>query len=125
MLIIQLIFCLTLFQQNPNQISEKQLLGSWEHTDYKQNIQNYKKTKKTDQNKNILSFAEGGILVLRTGADQCGTPPIMYHNISGRWKLEKDILEIKYSNWRGLNSEYFQVLSVDGQKLSLKRVPAR
>lgn len=120
---IHLVMLLLLFLSTfcLGQIDEKELLGYWVKPQYNNQVSYTKasgfKTSLKDNGQGI-QFLENGELVIRQNAGWCGTPPITYENVKGKWMfLSNEKIKITYSNWMGKVSEIWRIEKITNTNL--------
>ncbi|CAN5366759.1 hypothetical protein BH09BAC5_BH09BAC5_12140 [soil metagenome] len=107
--------------QTTVKINNKQLIGTWVYSEYKDELLYYEKKNKFEKDKSGIEFKEGGKIIKRQNASWCGTPPITYANYDGTWEKSSDsTLTIIYQYWGGMCREVWLVSSLSKEKMVVK-----
>ncbi|MBK7099760.1 MAG: hypothetical protein IPH58_17525 [Sphingobacteriales bacterium] len=98
------------------------IIGNWLLQDFKIDIFTYNKTAALVQDRQGITFKNGGKLVETKNSGFCGTPPITYAQYEGEWILNQKDLTIQSAFWGGKMLVKYEILELTKTKLSLKLI---
>ncbi|RCS28332.1 hypothetical protein DUT90_00640 [Polaribacter sp. WD7] len=98
--------------------SDNLLLGVWVAPEYNQETTTFKRGKSLPKDGYAISFFESGNFIERTSGF-CGTPPLIFYNEEGTFRLEKNIVSVSKTN-QNINFAW-KVISVSETELVVKR----
>ncbi len=117
-----------LAQCTPDQLNEEfpddnPIIGCWINPAYDAEMTIYERGSSLPDDAPGICFKADGTLIQNKNAGWCGTPPITYGNFDGTWTLEDSILTMNVDSWNGYYESLWELISVDGETLTLKYVP--
>jgi hypothetical protein len=110
-------------QEDVNQPeSAEKIIGNWILQDIHNDTFSYNKTNVQAQDRQGITFKNGGKLVETKNSGFCGTPPITYAQYDGEWILNQKDLTIQSAFWGGKMMVKYEILELTKNKLSLKLI---
>ena len=103
------------------------IIGCWanpvyEYDIYPKAIIRYERVKTLPTNSPSIKFLNDGTLVERKNSGDCGTPPIVYGDFSGNWKIEKNNdLKINVAYWGGMEQKTWKIIDVTDTSLRIEK----
>lgn len=89
---------------------EKEILGIWVPHSYSDGKEQFIKKSKFHPNLPGMSFLEDGNIIVRTNLGWCGTPPIQYSHVQGKWKkISEETFLISYNRNGKLVEETYSI----------------
>ena len=83
----------------------------------------YINKKEFDKYRIGYEFKKDGIIKVRQNMGSCGTPPIYYEIVEGKWNMASDsIITIVHSSWKGKTRTELKMLKLTENKLVLKDI---
>jgi len=107
----------------PKKIDLELLKGKWTYKEYnpKREVDIYMKVKDVPHDKGSFDFRENGVLMVKQNSGWCGTPPIHYQTVEGKWEVVNDsVVRLEYRNWRGNISKQLHVVSLNKTEMAFK-----
>lgn len=98
-----------------------ELLGTWVNPRYKKDTIIYTRNSTLLNNQYGLSFLNKGIIIQRASSSFCGTP-LICADYEGNWNLSDSELTINGNYWGGKTKERWEIISIDTQQLTMKRL---
>ncbi len=84
--------------------------GTWVYSGYSDSLSIYYSASEFEEDKPGFAIKENNEFIERTSG-WCGTPPLSYYNIDGKWKfINQNTLKIKTSNW--INEDYLRLMEI-------------
>ncbi len=84
----------------------------------------YVKVKDFPHDKGGYQFEKDGTLTVKQNSGWCGTPPIHYQTVTGRWhKVNDSVIHIEHRNWRDMISKNLHIVSLSKSKMTFKSYP--
>ncbi|TYP99825.1 hypothetical protein C7447_101430 [Tenacibaculum adriaticum] len=121
-ILITILFCITLVSCSDNTSTDfnpnNLLLGSWVNAVYENETLTFERATNLMEKEYGISFLNNGIFIERTSG-WCGTPPLVFNDVEGRYNTKNDLIEVKMEffpgdfNWR--------IVSLTDEKLVVKR----
>ncbi|TRX22744.1 hypothetical protein FNW25_07975 [Flavobacterium franklandianum] len=97
------------------------LLKVWTYENYNNEILTYKSQRNFSKKSSGIELKENGILKVKQNVGWCGTSPITYEIVDGKWKMTTDsIIHLEYKNWNGNVYEKRKIVGLTSDKLVLQ-----
>ena len=85
-------------------------LGTWVYSGNDDSLSIYYSASQFEQDKPGIAFEKEYIFIERT-AGWCGTPPLTYSNVEGKWEVfDNNTMKITCSNW--INENYGRLMEI-------------
>ncbi|MCD8529276.1 MAG: hypothetical protein LRY27_04830, partial [Chitinophagales bacterium] len=100
--------------------TKNDLVGVWEYESYDTDLHAsvYNKVKKFSEDKGGYEFKRNGDLIDRNSG-WCGTPPLVYQNYNGTWKLKDNLILVNTE----ISEQYsLEIISIENKKLVAKYI---
>jgi len=115
-IVIIVVSCNTSFEPANSQIP----YGIWVYSRNHDSIHIYSSAKKFERNKPGFAVKKNNVFIERTSG-WCGTPPLSYFNVEGKWKsIDENTIEIISQYWS--NEKYtrtMKIVSLSGHTLKI------
>lgn len=124
LLVISSSLFFTACEADPELKSEdtESILGSWVNAEYNDSIYSFTRAAALAENEYGMTFISNNKFLERKNSGWCGTPPISYSDFTGNWTLSQSTLNISVKFWGGTAHYQWRIISVDHQKLVVKRM---
>jgi len=114
--LVILVSCKTSYEPSGNNLP----YGTWIYSSSNDSVLIYYSASKFEEDKPGFAFKENHDFIERTSG-WCGTPPLSYYNIEGRWELfSQNTIKITTPNW--INDDYsrlMEIVSLSNNKLKV------
>ena len=101
------------------------IIGCWANPVYEYDIYPkavilYKRVKTLPANSSSIKFLNDGTLIERKNAGWCGTPPIVYADFSGNWRVQNKNIIIDVAYWGGMEQKTWKIIDVTNTSLRIE-----
>jgi|WetSurMetagenome_2_1015567.scaffolds.fasta_scaffold01943_12 hypothetical protein len=95
------------------------MLGTWVNTGYQDDMSIYERASDLSDNP-CFTFNSDGTMVERKNSGDCGTPPIVYANYGGTWRIINDTLvRVNVGYWGGTTTYNMNIKYVSPTTLNV------
>jgi len=102
---------------------EKSLIGFWIQNPSLNENAHFLKKNKFKKDKFGFNFLKDSIVIIRTSNSMCGTPPITYENLKGKWYvIDNKILKLEFEPWYGKTVQKWEIINLSKKEIELKYI---
>lgn len=98
-----------------------QLEGIWIYKSFGNEIHTCQKVRKFPKDEGGYKFEKNGVLKVKQNSGWCGTLPISYETVKGKWeKVNDSVIHTEYPYWGGHIEQNFHIISLNRSELTYR-----